>query len=54
LAVLPLEFAAILTQRRDAWIATTRANALPGFDSYLNSPDNGRSSTCRLWPLSDT
>jgi transposase len=37
------EFAAILTQRRgrdlDTWIATTRADALPGFDSYLNGLD---------------
>jgi transposase len=34
------EFAAILTQRRgddlDTWIAQTRADGLPGFDSYLN------------------
>jgi hypothetical protein len=37
------EFAAILTARRGqdlpSWIATTRADALPSFDSYLNGLD---------------
>ena len=37
------EFAAILTQRRgrdlDTWIAKTRVDTLPGFDSYLNGLD---------------
>ncbi|SDJ03620.1 Transposase [Actinokineospora alba] len=40
------EFAAILTGRRGQdlpdWIATTRADALPGFDSYLNGLDKDR------------
>ncbi len=40
------EFAAILTEHRgqdlDAWIAKTRIDALPGFDSYLNGLDKDR------------
>ena len=40
------EFAAILTGRRGhdlpGWIATTRADALPGFESYLNGLDKDR------------
>jgi transposase len=43
------EFAAILTRHRgadlDAWIATTRADALPGFDSYLNGLDKDHDAT---------
>ncbi|SDP95648.1 ISL3 family transposase [Lentzea jiangxiensis] len=43
LAARVREFAAILTGRRgedlSGWIATTRADALPGFDSYLNGLD---------------
>jgi transposase len=43
------EFAAILTRRRgadlDAWIATTRTDALPGFDSYLNGLEKDHDAT---------
>ncbi|WP_329794002.1 transposase [Lentzea sp. DG1S-22] len=43
LAAQVREFAAILTGRRGQdlpdWIATTRANTLPGFESYLNGLD---------------
>lgn len=43
------EFAGILTQRRgqdlDAWITTARADALPGFESYLNGLDKDRDAT---------
>jgi transposase len=43
------EFAAILTQRRGqdltAWIARTRLDALPGFNSYLNGLDKDRDAT---------
>lgn len=43
------EFAAILTQRRGhnlaTWIATTRADALPGFGSYLNGLDKDLDAT---------
>lgn len=43
------EFAAILTQRRgqdlDAWIAAARADALPGFESYLNGLDKDHKAT---------
>lgn len=43
------QFAAILTGRRgtdlDAWIATTRADALPGFDAYLNGLDKDHDAT---------
>ncbi|MFD1047469.1 transposase, partial [Kibdelosporangium lantanae] len=49
LAVRVREFAAILTQRRgsdlDAWIAATRADALPGFGSYLNGLDKDHDAT---------
>ena len=38
------EFTGILAQRREqdlaAWIAKTRLNALPGFDSCFNGLDN--------------
>lgn len=43
------EFAAILTQRRgqdlDAWVTTARADALPGFASYLNGLDKDHETT---------
>jgi hypothetical protein len=43
LATRVREFAAILTGHRGqdlpGWIATTRADALPGFESYLNGLD---------------
>jgi transposase len=49
LATRVREFAAILTRRRgadlDAWIATTRTDALPGFDSYLNGLEKDHDAT---------
>jgi transposase len=49
LAARVREFAAILTQRRGAdltaWIAQTRLDALPGFDSYLNGLDKDLDAT---------
>lgn len=49
LAARVREFAVILTQRRgqdlDTWITTTRADALPGFDSYLNGLDKDHDAT---------
>jgi transposase len=49
LAARVREFAAILTQRRgadlDAWIATVRADALPGFDTYLGGLDKDHDAT---------
>jgi hypothetical protein len=49
LAARVREFAAILTQRRgqdlDAWMTVVRADALPGFDSYLNGLARDRDAT---------
>jgi transposase len=49
LAARVREFAAILTQRRgadlDDWISTTRADALPGFGSYLNGLEKDYDAT---------
>jgi transposase len=55
LATRVREFAAILTGRRGqdltAWIATTRHDALPGFDSYLNSLEKNWDATVAGLPL---
>ncbi|MET9634519.1 hypothetical protein ABZX92_44410 [Lentzea sp. NPDC006480] len=46
------EFAAILTRRRSqdlpSWIVTTRADALPGSESYLNRLDKDRDPVAGL------
>jgi transposase len=49
------ELAAILTQRRGqdlaAWIPKSRADTLPGFDSYLNGLSNDWDATVAGLPL---